>query len=276
MEFSLRKIGKAHMKLHESELDSPVQLIFTPSGFNPELWQNQVRYFSRKYRTATFNPMESERNRDGELDCLENLLDSEEYSNAVVISQNLGNSLLRDIEPHESVIGTVGTGMFRDGFSRPPRAIYRAIWRSVFGSPKLASRMFFSDLTDYRVVKEFVETVNTMDYSGFRSYADSYRLKEPAGESMFIHAEEDRFSDVEHVRGFENSRISVLENAGTFSFWEKPQEFNKALDDYLRVLEDFVEAKELVKVKKNNMSLRDFEKEESFQERLRKEVRIER
>lgn len=275
MEFSLRKVGDAHMKLYESDIDSSVQLVFLPSGLNPELWENQIRYFSKKFKTTTFRPMESQRDRKGEMKCLENILDSEDYTNTVIISHNFGNSLLRDIEPHENVLGTVATGMFRGKIAKPPRLVYRMGWKTLESAPKLASKIFFSDLTDYSVVKEFSKTVERPKYADFKSFVEGYRLEKPVRDSMFVYADEDRFSDLSHVKNMEKAGVSVVENAGSFSFWEKPQEFNKALDDHLRRLVDFVEARELVRLKKENKSLRDFEKDENeMRRRIENRVKI--
>jgi hypothetical protein len=274
MEFSLRKINDAQMKQFESDVESSIQIVFTPSGFNPELWKNQLRYFSRKYRTTSFRPMKSQRGYEGEFDCLKNLLDSEKYNNTVVVSHNLGNSLTRKIESHESVVATVNTGLFRDKIKTPPRLFYRGSWKALCSAPKLTRKLFFSDLTEYGVVRSFSRTLEKPDYRHIKSFIENYRMEKPVKNSLIIHASKDRFSSLEHARSFRPSAdISVIENAGSFCFWEKPQEFNKALNDYLRNLEDFVEGRELVRLKKKNRSLRDFE---NNRERLKKRLKVER
>lgn len=271
MDFPIRRVGESNMHFFESDEDSSVQLVFLPSGFNPELWKHQLRYFSRSFKTIAFQPTTSERDRQGEIDCLKEILDKDEINNAVVISHHLGNSIAQDIEYNENVVGLVTTGS-RDRFTKkPPRMVYGLMKKLACGEPKLVKKLLFSEYAKYETVKNFVEDIKVPDYDTFRDYLEGYSIDKPVKHSMVVHAKNDRFSDLDFIRGMKpGPQISIIQEAGTFSFYERPGDYNKALNDFLLGLEDFIEEKELAEAKSRNRSLRDFDRPEG----LRKKVKV--
>lgn len=264
VEFSLRRVGEENIHYYESEKESSVQLVFVPGGLNPELWKQQLRYFSKRFCTISFRPTVSFRDYKGEKSALENILNQDHLDNVVLISNTFGNSLMQEFEDRDDVVSTVLTGAKKEFDEMPPRRIYNWLYRIGNFKPKIVQKMFFSDDTEYKVVKEFMETVEKPDYSDFRSFLDEYRVSRPSKDSLVLHATEDRFSDIEFGKELEpNVSLSKLEAAGTFSFFEKPQDFNKALIDFLDIIEDYKEQEELMKLKENNRSLLEFEEDKS-------------
>lgn len=260
MDFSLRRVGQENLHYYESEQDSQIQLVFLPGAFNPEIWKHQLNYFSRKHRTVSFQPTKSFRDLEGERRGLENILNQEKIENAVLVSNIWSNSLAQEFEDHENVVATVFTGVTKKPELRR-RALYNSFWKLVKSKPKLLKKSVFCDETRYSIVKEFVNDLEVPDYSDLLSFQRDYNFSRPSKASLIIHAEEDRKSSIELARELRDSAsISIIERAGTFSYYEKPQEYNKALSDFLSRVEESVEEKELIETKNKNRSLFEFEK----------------
>lgn len=261
MDFSLRRVEQGNLHYYESDEDSSIELVFTPGGFNPELWKHQLKYFSRKYRTISFQPTQSFQDLEGERNALENVLSQNQVENAVLVSNIWGNSLAQEFESHENVIATVFTGATPELELRR-RSFYNLFWKSGTGKPKLLKKAIFSDETDYSIVKEFVDDLKVPDYRDLLSFQQGYSFRKPSIASLLIHGEKDRKSSVEFARELqEPASVSVIERAGTFSFYEKPQEYNKILNDFLTRAEEAVEEKQLIETKTRNRSLFEFEGE---------------
>ncbi|WP_414838224.1 alpha/beta fold hydrolase [Candidatus Nanosalina sp. VS9-1] len=282
VKFSLSRVGSENMHYFESDTDSRIQLVFVPGGLNPDIWRQQLRYFSKSFRTASFRPTVSFRDYEGEKEALESILEQEEFENVVLVSHVFGNSLMQEFEDHENVVSTVLTGPRRRFTKIPQKKLINMLFR-IGSIPKIAKKMFFSDRTEYGVVREFIDTFEKPDLDDFRTFLDNYRVSRPEKTSLAIHAEQDRFSSrsfAEELRP--NISISVLENAGTFCFFEKPQEYNKALLDFLQVLEDHLEEEEIIELKEKNRSLMEFATgenrkgsiEKSHESALKKKVKV--
>ena len=263
MQFSLRRVGEENLHYFESDTESSVQLVFVPGGLTPELWKHQLRYFSKSFRTISFRPTVSFRDFEGEKSALENVLNQKHLDKVILVTNTFGSTLVQEFEDREDVISTVMTGTRRRFEKKPPRKLMKWFYRLGRLRPKLAKKFFFSDDTEYSVVKDFMDTLEKPDYRDFRSFLENYRVSRPSKESMVIHADEDPLSDIEFARELEpNASISKLECAGTFSFFEKPQDFNKALLDFIKILEDQARSEEFMEIKKKNRSLMEFEKNE--------------
>lgn len=258
VEFSLSRVGSENMHYYESGTDSRIQIVFIPGGLNPEVWKQQLRYFSKSYKTASYRPTVSFRDYQGEKKALENILEQDGFENVVLVSHVFGNSLMQEFEEHENVVSTVITGP-RRRFSKVPRRKFVKAFFKASSVPKILQKTFFSERTEYRVVKDFLDTVERPEVDDFRSFLDEYSVSRPEKSSLAIHAEDDRLSSRSFAEELKpNISISVLENAGTFSFFEKPQEYNKALLDFMQVLEDHLESEELLEIQEKNRSLMEF------------------
>lgn len=261
MEFSLRRVGDENINYYDSGQESPLTLVFIPGGFNPELWRHQLRYFSKKYRTISFQPKKDERDFQGEKKALENVLEQEDVENVVLISNVFGNPLAQDFESHEKVISTVLTGALRGDTQIVSKSFYRLFNRFIIGNPKLLRKFLFSEDTKYRIVKQFSQEADIPSYSDFMSFAKRYSVSPPAKSSMIIYSEDDPISSIPFSAKTDRTSLSYIKRAGTFSFYEKPQEYNKALHDFLTRLENVVEEEEIAKARKKNRSLFEFESE---------------
>lgn len=271
VQFSLRRVGEENLHYYESDTESPVQLVFVPGGLNPELWKHQLRYFSKSFRTISFRPTVSFRDLEGERSALKNILDQNHLENVVLVANTFGNSLVQEFEDHEDVVSTVLTGPRRRFDKTPPRKVLNWFYRLGSFRPKLAKKFFFSDDTEYSVVKEFMDTLEKPDYRDFKSFMESYRVSRPSKECLIMHAADDKLSGLEFARELEpNASLSKLDSAGTFSFFEKPQDFNKALLDFLQILERHAESEEIMEIRKKNRSLTEFE-DDSEQEKEEEE-----
>ena len=142
------------------------------------------------------------------------------------------------------------------------------------GEPKLVKKLLFSEYAKYETVKNFVEDIDIPDYDIFKEYLGGYSIEKPVKHSMVIHARKDKFSDLDFIKSMKpGPKISIIQDAGTFSFYERPGDYNKALNDFLRRLEDFVEEQELAEAKSKNRSLKDFDKPKGLK---RRKVKVER
>lgn len=254
MDFSLKRPDEGK-PFYESDAESDIQLVFIPGLFNPCIWKHQVKYYAEDHKVFSF-PADSYMNQK---EALEQILDREETRNAVIVSQGLGNSLSQEFEYREEVIATVNTGVKKEYSLPAPRSIYDFFWGFSKKEPKVYKKLFFSNLTDYRVARNFLEDVEKPDYSVLKSFVDSYSLRKPVKNALVIHADRDRFSSLEEAQEFgPNVSISVIRNAGSFSFYEKPQEYNKALLDFLQNVKSFVEKREISKTREKNRSLEEF------------------
>lgn len=272
VQFSLRRVGEENLHYYESDKESSVQLVFVPGGLNPELWKQQIRYFSKRFRTISFKPTVSFRDLSGERSALENVLNQDHLDNVILVSNTFGNSLVQEFEERDDVISTVLTGPRRKFEKMPPRKVLDWFYRIGKFRPKIAKKLFFSDDTKYKVVKDFMQTLEKPDYSDFKSFLDNYKVSRPSKQSLVIHAGDDRFSDLDFARELEpNASLSKLDAAGTFSFFEKPQDFNKALIDFIGIVKDRAETEKFMEIKQKNRSLMEFEKEDEENKESRDE-----
>lgn len=275
MDFSLRRIGDENIYYHDSKRESSLNLIFLPGGFNPQLWKHQLRYFSKKYRTISFRPTQSGRGFEGEKEALENILEQEDIENVVLVSNVFGNPLAQEFESHEKVISTVLTGALRGDARIISKSFYRIFEHFISKKPKLIRKLLFSDETNYEIVDEFSKELEAPDYSVLMSFAERYSVSPPKKNSMIIYAENDPLSSIPFSAKTAKTSLSYIKRAGTFSYYEKPQEYNKAIHDFLTRLEDVVEEEEIAEAKKKNRSLLEFEKDEK-QNKIEEKDKIER
>ena len=273
MDFSLRRVGDENLYYADSGKESSLQLIFLPGAFNPDLWKHQLRYFSKKYRTISFRPTEDEQDFEGEKEALRRVLAQDDIDNVVLVSNLFGNSVAQEFEGHEKVISTVLTGSLRGDARIVSKSFYRIFRRVISSKPKLMRKFFFSSETEYKIVKEFTEEMDIPDYEDLMSFAERYSVSPPQKNSMIVYSEDDHLSTIPFSAKTDKTSLSYIKRAGTFSFYEKPQEYNKALHDFLTRLEDVVEEEEIAEAKKNNRSLLEFEEDkDENDEKRRKEA----
>ncbi len=257
MDFSLERLNNEKIRYFHSERDSRIHLLFVPGLFNAELWKQQFRYFSKRYSTTLFDVWRNDRSFERQQVLLEQLLNYQELENVVLAGAGLGNSLVQAAEHKENVIATVLTGVAAS-YQLVPGPLYRSIWKAA-REPKIAKKIFFSESADYRTVRKFVKDVEVPRYREYRSFAENYSMRKPVKNSLMVHAEDDRFSSEDFMEQLKSeSLVACIKSAGTFSFYEKPQEYNKALTDFLKKIKPFVRDQENSMAREENRSLEDF------------------
>jgi len=269
MDFSLRRIGDQNLHYYESNVDSRVQIIFVPGGFNPEIWKQQVSYFSRNFRTVTFEPTQKDKSFEGEKKALENILDREKMENVVLVSSMTGNQLVQEVEDKEEVVATVMTGSMDVEKADISKRYYKLLWKASMKKPKIMKEMFFSDQVRYQVVKDFVGDLTPPSYECFRTFLESYNIERSLKPSLVVKSDQDRFSKMDDIDN-SNQSVSTIHHAGTFSFYEKPQEYNKILHDFLEKVRENVESREIIESRKKNRSLFEFENEKNDRNKTKK------
>ena len=260
MQLSLRRIEDQNIYYQESGEDSSIQLVFIPGAFNAEIWKHQINYFSKNYKTAVFEPLQRRKDYEGVKKALESIISQEVMDKVVLVSDITSNSIVQELESHENVKATFMTGRYSKP-DIPSRTFYKIIWSSLIREPKLLRRTLFSECTRYNVLKEFSEDVVVPKHDIMKSFLERHELSRPEKPSATVYSTEDRFSSLKSIRNLQDDHsIRVIERAGTYSFYEKPEEYNKALNDFLTKVKKSIEKNEVEKARDKNRSLTEFEK----------------
>lgn len=227
-----------------------IELIFVSGVLESDVWKHQKRYFSG---CCEVKVLDSSKSNDIESRLEEILANSE---NAVVVGCEFGNLAVQRVEDHDNVMTTVLTGPFRK-LSRKNQRIFN-VFLKLFSHPKFTKIALFSNETNYSVVKDFVSYIPSQSPDKILNLMD-YDLRVPVKNSLIIYNNNCRFSNKSSIEDLTtNSELACID-AGSFSFFEKPQEFNKALNDYLLNKTDFLEKRNVVRSASENRSLKDFE-----------------
>lgn len=259
MEFSTRNIDGQRISIYDSGKDSKIQLIFLPGVYSAEAWKFQTRYFSQNHRVITYKPIDSNSLEEQKY-CLKTLLEKKGLENVVLIAANYSNPLAQEFEDRENVTGTVLVGAKEETKIKISKTLYNTITSGYFPE-KLVKKLFFPSM-DYREVKSFCNTVKFVDFEHFRSFRKVFTVRRPENDCMIVHGKRDFFSSEEYARSLMNAASVSLMDTGSFSFFEKPQEFNKTLNDFILKLERKAEDKEVEETRRMNRTLVDFEKKE--------------
>jgi len=227
-----------------------VELVFVSGAVDPGIWKHQEKYFSRDCEVHTVGGKPFQELKEELTEIIE------ESENAVLIGSELGNLAIQSVENHENVMSTVITGPLNQ---RPllGQRLFK-IWSKILKHPKFVKKVFCSKDTDYQVVKELSYTLRETSFDVYRSFSGR-ELRVPVKNSLIMYNQNCRYSSMKGVEELKSNSEIALIDASTFSFFEKPQEYNKALNDYLLGKKDFLEKRELVKSASENHSLKDFE-----------------
>jgi pimeloyl-ACP methyl ester carboxylesterase len=258
MELSLTRVGDTNLHMYDSGRESRLQLIFVPGVQSAESWRYQIKYFSNDYRTVSFRPTISNRDFEGHRACLRNVLSQDDVDNAVLVGSNFSNPLVQDFEVHEDVTATVLTGVRRKLKKKIPRTVYKSLSSKYF--PEKLTKKLFLPTTEFREVKRFCSQVDFLDWEDFQSFQERFGVRKPEKQCLVVHGEKDFLSDQKYARNLMSSAsVSVLD-AGTFSFYERPEEFNKTLQDFLIKIERKAIKKDIEDTKERNKTLEEFKK----------------
>lgn len=244
------------MHLNDSGGSSRLQLVFVPGFHSMEAWKYQLNYFSKDIRTISFSPTISNRDFEGHRRALKQILD-EKVENAVLVGSSFSNPLVQGFEARENVAGTVLVGAERKLKKNIPKEVYHAFTSKRF-PVKLAKKFFFPSMK-YREVRDFCRKVEFLDWEDFQTFQEKFGVRRPEKESLVVHGKKDYFSDEDYVRELMPSASVSMMEAGMFSFYEKPQEFNKTLSDFLLKIERKAVKEKIEETKEENRTLEEFE-----------------
>ncbi len=244
------------MHLKDSGGSSRVQLVFVPGLSSMEAWKYQLNYFSKDIRTISFSPTVSNRDFEGHRMALKQILD-EKVENGVLVGSSFSNPLVQGFEAREDVAGTVLIGAERKLKKDIPKGVYQAFTSERF--PVKLSKKFFFPSMNYRQVRDFCRKVEFLDWEDFRSFQEKFGVRKPEKESLVVHGKKDYFSNEEYVRELMPSASVSMMEAGLFSFYEKPQEFNKTLSDFLLKIKSKALKEKIEEKKEDNRTLEEFE-----------------
>lgn len=251
------RVGEENLHLTDSREKSRLQLIFVSGVFSPEIWRYQKNYFGEEYRTISFWPTVSKRDYEGNREALKQILGQENIDNAVLVGSNFSNSLVQGFEAREDVAATVLVGAKRKLKKGIPKEIYRLLTSRKF-PVKLSKKLFFSSM-DYREVRDFCDKVEFTGFEEFKTFQKKFGVRRPEKEALIVHGRKDPFSSEEYAKKLmPSASVSVLES-GMFSFYEKPQEFNKTMKDFLLKIERKALKQEIEEAKERNKTLEEFE-----------------
>jgi len=245
------------MHLHDSETQSRLQLVFVPGVFSGEIWKYQLNYFSEDYRTVTFRPTVSNRDFEGHRNALKQILDQDEMKNVILIGSNYSNSLVQSFEAREDVMATVLVGAKKKMKKGVPKEVYKGFTSKLFPC-KLAKKFFLPSL-QYKEVKDFCSSVEKLEFDDFRSFRQRFGTRKPEKDCMIVHGEKDFFSNRDYAESLMTSASVTQVDAGSFSFYEKPQEFNKMLHDFLIKMERKAIKEKIEEEQEKNKTLAEFE-----------------
>lgn len=264
MDFYPKTFGDYKVQYFDSEEDSEIQIVFIPGLFNSEVWKHQVKYFSKNYRTIIFE--RESKSYEEQKEIVKSILRNKNIDNAVLISAGPGNALSQEFEDREDVVATVLTSV-AENYPEITKNKYSLLKHTAFRKPKLAHKLFFSDKTKYKIVKDLVNDFELPEYEHLQSFLTNHNIEGSLKNSLVIHPEEDNLSSKEKACSLKpEAQVSIIQSAGPFSFYEKPEEYNKAVHDFLKRLDDFVESKKVRKTREKNYSLSQFEEEERERE----------
>ncbi|WEL19420.1 alpha/beta fold hydrolase [Candidatus Nanohalococcus occultus] len=251
------------IEYYDSKTDSNIQIVFVPGIGGWKTWKHQLKYFSNRYRTLCVRT--DDRDYESSVKALKTVLNRKNLDNVVLIGSDLSNRVVQSFSDRKTVISTVMTN-FSFEIPKVRRETFKLV-SSTCGKPKLLKKLFLSENTNYRIARELSEELELMDYSDYCSYSGIESDTEIEN-GLVIQASDDRFSTLEDAIALRPD-ITVREVAGgSFCFYEKPEEFNKALAEFADRLESFIESKQIREKREKNRSLDEFETQKTFQEQL--------
>jgi pimeloyl-ACP methyl ester carboxylesterase len=112
----------------------------------------------------------------------------------------------------------------------------------------------------FKEVKQFCSGVDFLKWSDFNSFQSRFGVRKPEKECLAIHGKKSFLSDEEYARELMSSAsVSVLDS-GPFSFYERPEEFNKTLQDFLLKIERKAIKEKIEDSRKRNRTLEEFDR----------------
>lgn len=245
---------------YESHGSGPTLVLAHGAGGNHLSWWQQVPYFSRNFRCITFDHRAFGRSLDGEGEArrgrtafhedLRELLDHLGISDVRIVAQSMGGRTgvgfsLRNPGRCRALVlaGTTG-GAVDDGI----RELQDAHRDSEVGRLSLLERAVSPELRQRAVELDFlyrsIARLNPPRPKDFLAPLPGYRgssagrLADADFPVMFVVGEHDAITPPEIIqrchRAVPGSRYAVIPNSGHSAYFERPDEFNRVVMEFLR------------------------------------------
>ncbi len=265
------QVNNTRIKIYDSKTDSKYTLIFL-HGVPGQIsnWKYQIAYFKNKYRVIAFDLRgygDSDKplmiSLDDHLGDLEKIIDelSIEKSKAFLIGHSYGCIVALEYAMRNNIGGLVLIGPvaeFKADFM--DKIIWHLppfIWKKLFFTMnpltiRLYRKMFFSPITDNQVFNDFIK--DNKDYIEglpphvyrYTKYLVGYRVGEEHSRintpTLIIVGEDDKVTPPEHANKIysliKNSKLKIIPGAGHLILYEKPDQLNELIDEFISSIID--------------------------------------
>lgn len=266
----LLKIDDIKLNVYDSaekcKYEEPVTLVFL-HGFPGQMsnWKYQVGFFEQKYRTIVYDQRgfgKSDKplkvSFENYLSDLDAVLEKKgvKVENTIIVGHSFGAMVAQSYASRRNVMGLVLIGSLR--IMKPDITDYiiwytpSFIWKKIFFTENILTRkmyrnLMFSPKTPDKVFEEFVrdnrEYLETLPPHVYRysKYLVHYDTSKDLGKikapTLVIVGEHDKVTppkeNMEIAKLIPNSKIIVIKNAGHLVLYEKPEELNKRIQEFI-------------------------------------------
>jgi pimeloyl-ACP methyl ester carboxylesterase len=221
------------------------------AGGNHRIWENQTRYFSNAIAIDLPGHYSGDGRRtvDEYVDCVKKFCDEKSLKNIVMIGHSMGGAITLKFAltypEYLKAIVLVDTG----AKLRVAPMIFEEIKRNYDNVMELMKKYAFSEKTPVEIKNKTVEIMKRVKpevfYEDFEA-CDKFDVMRSLNKinlpTLIICGRDDLLTPVkysEYLRAnIPNSTLRVLDDAGHMVMLEKPEEFNKILEDFISSLKD--------------------------------------
>jgi len=221
------------------------------AGGNNRIWENQTRYFSNAIAVDLpgHDSGDGKRTVDEYVDYVKKFCDEKGLKNIVMVGHSMGGAITLKFAltypEYLKAIVLVDTG----AKLRVAPIIFEEIKRNYDNVMELMKKYAFSEKTPVEIKNKTVEIMKRVKpevfYGDFEA-CDKFDVMESLNRinlpTLIICGKDDLLTPVtysEYLRAnIPNSTLKVLDDAGHMVMLEKPEEFNKILEDFINSLKD--------------------------------------
>jgi pimeloyl-ACP methyl ester carboxylesterase len=221
------------------------------AGGNHRIWENQTRYFSNAIAVDLpgHDSGDGKRTVDEYVDYVKKFCDEKSLKNIVMVGHSMGGAITLKFAltypEYLKAIVLVDTG----AKLRVAPIIFEEIKRNYGNVIELMKKYAFSEKTPIEIKNKTVEIMKRVKpevfYGDFEA-CDKFDVMESLNKinlpTLIICGKDDLLTPVkysEYLRAnIPNSTLKVLDDAGHMVMLEKPEEFNKILEDFVNSLKD--------------------------------------
>jgi pimeloyl-ACP methyl ester carboxylesterase len=221
------------------------------AGGNHRIWENQTRYFSNAIAVDLpgHDSGDGKRTVDEYVDYVKKFCDEKSLKNIVMVGHSMGGAITLKFAltypEYLKAIVLVDTG----AKLKVAPIIFEEIKRNYDNVMELMKKYAFSEKTPIEIKNKTVEIMKRVKpevfYGDFEA-CDKFDVMESLNKinlpTLIICGKDDLLTPVkysEYLRAnIPNSTLKVLDDAGHMVMLEKPEEFNKILEDFVNSLKD--------------------------------------